>query len=170
MTPANFEQEKKFAACYENLRDVINLDYSVALGVFKCLQEYLADGLTSTLEIVSAVELPANANFGASVKIDGEISFVVAVLAEKRIFHEIAESYEHFELDSLDEDFDAVSELLNVATGHVIVRLAARFGIEEELEPPRFGETEKKLSVIKILVNVGTFYLYIGREEIFPAQ
>ncbi len=170
MTPANFEQEKNFAACYENLRDVMKLDYSVALGVFKCLHEYLSDGLNSNVEIDSAVKLPPNANFGASVKIDGEISFVVAVLAEKKIFHEIAEKYERFQLDSLDEDFDAVSELLNIATGHVIVRIAAALNIEEELEPPRFGETEKVFGVIKLLVNVGTFYLYIGRDEIFPAQ
>lgn len=170
MTPADFDQEKNFAACYENLREVMQLDYFLALNVFKCLHEYLSEGLNSKVEIDSAVELPANANFGASIKIDGEISFVVALLAEKRIFHEIAESYEKFELDSLDEDFDAVSELLNVATGHVIVKIAAALGIEEELEPPRFGETEKFFGVIKLLVNVGTFYLYIGREEIFPAQ
>ena len=168
MTPANFAQEKNFAACYENLRDVMKLDYSIALSVFKCMYEYISEGLNSAVEIDSAVKLPENANFGASVKIDGAISFVVGVLAEKRIFHEIAERYEHFELDTLDEDFDAVSELLNVATGHVIVRLAAALDIEEELEPPRFGETEKILGVIKLLVNVGTFYLYIGREEIFP--
>ena len=170
MTPANFAQEKNFAACYENLRDVIKLDYSIALSVFKCMHEYLSEGLNSAVEIDSAVKLPANANFGASVKIDGAISFVVGVLAEKKIFHEIAESYEHFQLDSLEEDFDAVSELLNVATGHVIVRIAAALGIEEELEPPRFGETEKIFGVIKLLVNVGNFYLYIGRDEIFPAQ
>ena len=59
---------------------------------------------------------------------------------------------------------------MNVATGHVIVRIAAALGIEEELEPPRFGETEKIFGVIKLLVNVGNFYLYIGRDEIFPAQ
>lgn len=169
MTPANFDQEKNFAVCYEKLREVMQLDYSLALNVFKCLHKYLAEGLSSNVEIDSAVELPLNANFGASIKIGGEISFVVAVLAEKRIIHEIAESYEHFELDSLDEDFDAVSELLNVATGHVIVRISAALGIDEELDPPRFGETEKIIGVIKLLVNVGTFYLYIGREEIFPA-
>lgn len=170
MTPANFAQEKNFAACYENLRDVMKLDYSIALNVFRCMHEYISEGLNSTVEIDSAVKLPQNANFGASVKIDGAISFVVGVLAEKKIFHEIAERYEHFQLDSLDEDFDAVSELLNVATGHVIVRIAAALGIEEELEPPRFGETEKIFGVIKLLVNVGNFYLYIGREEIFPAE
>lgn len=170
MTPKTFDQEKKFAACYENLRDVINLDYAMALGVFQCLHEFLAEHLDSAVEIDSAMELPPKANFGASIKIDGEITFVVAVLAEKRIFHEIAERYEHFQIDSLDEDFDAVSDLLNVATGHLIVRIAARLGIEEELEPPRFGQTEKTFGVIKIVLNVGTFYLYIGREEIFPAQ
>ena len=61
MTPANFDQEQNFAACYEKLRDVIKLDYSVALSIFKCMHEFLAEGLESTVEIDSAVNLPENA-------------------------------------------------------------------------------------------------------------
>ena len=167
MTPVIFAQEKDFAACYENLREVIQLDYQLALNVFKCMHEYLSEGLNSAVEIDSALQLPKNANFGASIKIDGEISFVVGVLAEKKMFHEIAERYEHFKLNSIHEDFDAVSELLNVATGHVIVRISAALNIEEELKPPRFGETEKIFGVIKLSSNAGNFYLYIGKEEIF---
>ena len=119
------------------------------------------------MEIDSAMDLPPNANFGASVKIDGEINFVLGVFAEKKIFHDIAERYEHFETESLDEDFDAISELLNVVTGHLIVKFANTFGIEEDLEPPRFGQTEKNFGVIKISVSLGTFYLYLGKKEIF---
>ena len=170
MTPANFDQEKNFAACYENLREVMDLDYSVALNVFKYLHEFFVESLNSMIKIETAVNLPPSAKFGASVKIDGAISCVVAILAEKTIFHKIAERYEHFELDSPEEDFDAVSELLNVATGNVIVKIAAAVGLDEELEPPRFGEVEKVLGVIKLLMNVGNFYLYIGKEEIFSAQ
>lgn len=159
--------EDKFAACYEKLRDVMQLEYSLASNVFKCFEEFVSESLETEIEIDSAVELPQTATFGASVKIDGEINFVLGVLAEKKTFHKIAEQYEHFKLDSLDEDFDAISELLNVVTGHLIVKIANTFGVEEDLEPPRFGQTEKIFGVIKILVSVGDFYLYIGREEIF---
>ena len=162
----NTAQENKFAACYEKLRDTMQLDYPLALNIYKCLHDFLVESLDSEVEIDSAVELPQNANFGASVKIEGKISFVVAVLAEKKIFHNIAERYEHFQLDSLDEDFDAVSELLNVVTGHLIVKIANAFGVEEDLDSPRFGQTEKIFDVIKISVNIGTFYLYIGKDEI----
>ena len=163
----NTAQEEKFAACYEKLRDVMQMDYSLACNVFRCFQEFVEENLETEIEIDSAVELPPNASFGASVKIDGEINFILGVLAEKKIFHQIAERYEHFQLDSLEEDFDAISELLNVVTGHLIVKIANTFGIEEDLEPPRFGQTEKIFGVIKISVNIGTFYLYIGQEEIF---
>lgn len=163
----NTAQKEKFAECYEKLRDVMQLDYSVAFNVFKCFQEFVEDGLESEMKIDSALDLPKNANFGASVKIDGKINFVLGVFAEKKIFHEIAERYEHFETESLDEDFDAVSELLNVVTGHLIVKIASTFGIEEDLEPPRFGKTEKIFGVMKIILSIGTFYLYIGKKEIF---
>ena len=164
MSTAN---EEKFAACYEKLRDVMQLEYSLAANVFKCFQEFVEENLETELKIDSAVELPPNASFGASVKIDGEINFILGVLAEKKSFHKIAEQYEHFQLDSLEEDFDAISELLNVVTGHLIVKIANTFGVDENLELPRFGQTEKNLGVIKILISVGTFYLYIGKEEIF---
>jgi chemotaxis protein CheY-P-specific phosphatase CheC len=163
----NTAQEKKFAACHEKLRDVMQMDYSLACNIFKCFKEFVEDGLESEMEIDSAMDLPPNANFGASVKIDGEINFVLGVFAEKKIFHDIAERYEHFETESLDEDFDAISELLNVVTGHLIVKFANTFGIEEDLEPPRFGQTEKNFGVIKISVSLGTFYLYLGKKEIF---
>lgn len=163
----NTAQEEKFAACYENLRDVIQLDYSLAFNVFKCFQEFVEESLDSEIEIDTAVNLPENANFGASVKIDGEINFIIGLLAEKKIFHEIAETYEHFQLDSLEEDFDAVSELLNVVTGHFIIKIANTLGIEEDLEPPRFGRTEKSFGVIKISMKFGEYYLYIGQDEIF---
>jgi hypothetical protein len=163
----NTAQEEKFSACYEKLREVMQIDYSLACNIFKCFQEFVESGLESEMEIDSAMDLPPNANFGASVKIDGEINFVLGVFAEKKIFHDIAERYEHFETESLDEDFDAVSELLNVVTGHLIVKIANTFGIEEDLEPPRFGQTEKIFGVIKITVSIGTFYLYIGKDEIF---
>lgn len=163
----NAAQENNFATCYQKLRDTIGLDYSLALNVFKCFQEFVSESLESEVEIDSAIELPPNANFGATVKIEGEINFIIGVLAEKATFHQIAELYEHFHTDSLDEDFDAVSELLNVVTGHLIVKFADTFGVEEDLEPPRFGQTAKSFGVIKILVSIGTFYLYIGNEEIF---
>ena len=127
----------------------------------------MAEHLNSEFEIESAVDLPQEANFGASVKIDGKINFVVGVIADKKIFHDLAEKYEHFETESLDEDFDAVSELLNVVTGLLIVKLATIFGVEEDLEPPRFGQIEENIRVIKIRGNVGAFYFYIGKDEIF---
>ena len=160
-------QEKKFEDCYVKLKDVMQLDYSVAYNVFRCFQDFVSENLESEFEIIDAEILPQNANFGASVKIDGKINFVMGVCAEEKNFHDLAEKYEHFHTESLDEDFDAVSELLNVVTGLLIVKLSTIFGIEEDLEPPRFGQTEKNIGMIKIRGSIGDFYLYIGKNEIF---
>ena len=160
-------QEEKFEVCYEKLQDVMQLDYPVAFNVFRCFQEFVAENIGTQIKIGSAVDLPPNANFGASVKICGKINFVVGVFAEKENFHKLAEEYEHFETESLEEDFDAIAELLNVVTGLLIVKIAAIFKIEEDLEPPRFGQIEKSFGVIEIQGNIGTFYLYIGKDEIF---
>ena len=167
MTPFTSAEEEKFSACYDSLVNIMKMDYSLALSIYKCFYEFLAEHLDSEVEIESALTLPENANFGASVKIDGAVSFVTGLLAEKKTFHNIAERYEHFQIDSLDEDFDAISELLNEVTGFFIIKIANDLGIDEELEPPRFGQTKKFFGVIKILVNVGSFYLYMGIEEIF---
>ena len=160
-------QEKKFEACYEKLKDVIQLDYPMAFNVLRCFHEIAFETLDSDFQIETAVELPQEANFGATVKIEGKINFVVGVFAEKKIFHELAEKYVHFETESIDEDFDAIAEFLNVVTGILIVKVATIFGIEEELEPPRYGQTEKNFGVIQIRGNIGIFYLYIGKDEIF---
>ena len=163
----NTAQEEKFAACYEKLRDVMQIDYSLACNAFNCFEEFVAEHFGKEIKVESAVDLPKDANFGSSVKIAGEINFIIGLLAEKKIFHEIAKTYEHFQLDSLEEDFDAVSELLNVVTGHFIIKIANTLGIEEDLEPPRFGQTEKSFGVIKISMKFGEYYLYIGQDEIF---
>ena len=163
----NTAQEKNFSECYEVLQNVIQIDYNLALDVFNCVKDFISEHLETEMVIDSVVKLPENANFGASVKIEGRVSFVLGVFADKNTFHEIAERYEQFPTESLDEDFDAVSELLNVITGNLIVKIAEKFGIEEDLEPPRYGQIEKTFDTIKIFIGSGAFYLYIGREEIF---
>lgn len=159
--------DEKFSACYDSLCTVINLDYSLTLDVVKSFQAFILEALDSPAELVEAAELPAAANFGASVKIDGDIPFIIGMLAEKSVFHEIADRYEKFETDTIEEDYDAVSELLNVFTGHFTIKLASVLGIEEELEPPRFGQAQENIGVMKFHIGIGNFYLYIGREEIF---
>ena len=48
----NTAQEKKFAACYEKLKDVMQIDYPVALNVFRCFEDFVAEHLNSEFEIV----------------------------------------------------------------------------------------------------------------------
>ena len=106
--------------------------------------------------------------FGASVKINGDIPIVVGVLAEKKVLHKLANSYDKFVSEDIEEDFDAVAEMLNVFTGNFAVKIATTSGIEEELYPPRFGQLTFELETpVTVFADVGKFYLYIGAEEIF---
>ncbi len=167
MSSVDWEQSNSFKECYSALFHVIQLDYEMALEIVKSFQEFIFDTLDSKIIKISAAELPATSNFGASVRTEGKIAFVIGIMAEEKILRDIAEAYEHFQIDSLEEEYDAVSEMLNVFTGHFMIKLAEKFGIEEDLDPPRCGRAKENIGVMKIHVNTGAFYLYVGKEEIF---
>ena len=130
--------------------------------------EFLSETLGTSVVFAPSPKLGKSDKFGASVKIAGEMPVVVAVMADQKTFHVMANIYDGFVSDDLEEDFDAMSEMLNVFTGNFTVQFAAAVGVEEEPEPPRFGRVDENLSTLRALTNFGTFYLYIEREEIFP--
>ena len=159
--------ESAFASFYESVQLTDRVDYPLALGVAEGLHEFLSETLKTSVIFVPSPDLGESDKFGASVKITGAMPVVVAVMAEQNIFHKMANIYDDFVSDDLEEDFDAMSEMLNVFTGNFTVQFAAAVGVEEEPEPPRFGRVDDNLSTLRVLTNFGTFYLYIERNEIF---
>jgi len=137
--------------------------------VAESLHEFLSETLKTSVIFVPSPELGESDKFGASVKITGDMPVVVSVMAEQETFHKMANIYDDFVSDDLEEDFDAMSEMLNVFTGNFTVQFAAAVGVEEEPEPPRFGRVDENLATLRVLTNFGNFYLYIERKEIFPA-
>ena len=160
--------EKIFADWFDDLPDKKSFDYPPALEVTKDFHEFLSESLKTTI-IFSSTPAKTNENlFGASVKILGVIPIIVGVVAEKNTLHKLANSYDKFISEDLDEDFDSVAEMLNVFTGNFTVKMASQIGMEEEIFPPLFGQLEKKDSrFLNVLCDFGNFYLYIGKEEIF---
>lgn len=140
-----------------------------AAAILKNFCSFLTEELNSKIEIGAEILRPAEANFGATVKVTGKIPFVIGVLADKSTFHKLAETYEKIDTENLAEDFDAVSEMLNVFAGQLIVKIAAKCHVEEELAPPRFGKISGNFRVKKIATDFGKFYLYLGDEEIISA-
>ena len=138
-----------------------------AAAILKKFCSFLEEELNSKIEIGAEMFRPAEANFGASVKINGKIPLVIGVLADKPTFHKLAETYAKIDIEDTAEDFDAVSELVNVFAGKLIVKIAAKCHVEENLEPPRFGKISGKIRVNKISANFGNLYLYLDGEEIF---
>ena len=160
--------EKIFGDIYNSLQNAKKIDYPPALDVAVHFHQFLSEEFKTTIIFSSTEPKFSNELFGASVKINGDIPVVVGVLAEKNILHKLANSYDKFISEDIEEDFDAVAEMLNVFTGNFTVKVATTSGLEEELYPPRFGQLNPELeTLVTVLADVGKFYLYIGTEEIF---
>ena len=174
--------ESAFASFFDSIQLDDRIDYPLALSVAESLHEFLSETLKTSIIFVPSPELGESENFGASVKITGDMPVVVAVMADREVFHRMANIYDDFVSDDLDEDFDAMSEInhpptdkiidamsemLNVFTGNFTVQFAAAVGVEEEPEPPRFGRVDDNISALRVLTNFGIFYLYIEKKEIF---
>lgn len=161
--------ENSFAAFYDSVQAGGKVDYPLALNVAESLHDFLSHTFKSTIIFIPSPDLGEVEKFGASVKIKGVMPVVVAVMADRNIFHKMSNLYDDFVSDSLDDDFDAMSEMLNVFTGNFTVQFAAIVGVEEEPEPPRFGRVNEKMQTLRVLTGFGTFYLYVGKQEIFTA-
>ena len=160
--------EKIFGNIYNSLHSTKKIDYPPALDVAVHFHKFLSEEFKTTVIFSPTAPNFNEELFGASVKINGDIPVVVGVLAEKKILHKLANSYDKFVSEDIEEDFDAVAEMLNVFTGNFTVKVATTSGIEEELYPPRFGQLNFELeTLITVFADVGRFYLYIGAEEIF---
>ena len=162
--------ESSFAVFYDDVQCDSKVDYPLALNVAESLHDFLSSTFKTTVIFIPSPDLGGMEKFGASVKITGIMPVVVAVMADRKIFHKMSNLYDGFVSDDLDDDFDAMSEMLNVFTGNFTVQFAAIVGVEEEPEPPRFGRVNEKLQSLKVLTGFGTFYLYFGKKEIFTAM
>lgn len=161
--------ESSFAAFYDSVQGEGKIDYPLALGVAESLHDFLSGTFKTSIVFIPSPELGEAEKFGASVKITGVMPVVVAVMADRKIFHKMSNLYDDFVSDNLEDDFDAMSEMLNVFTGNFTVQFAAIVGVEEEPEPPRFGKVNEQLQTLRVLTSFGTFYIYVGKQEIFSA-
>lgn len=160
--------EKIFGDIYNAFKSDKKVDYPPALDVAVHFHSFFSEEFRTTAIFSPAAPDFREELFGASVKINGNIPIVVGVLAEKKVLHKLANSYDKFVSEDIEEDFDAVAEMLNVFTGNFTVRVATTSGIEEELYPPRFGQLNFEIETLAtVFADVGKFYLYIGAEEIF---
>ena len=160
--------EESFAAYYNFLRGTDKPDYPLALDVATALNDFLSETFGTSI-ILLPPEISGKENlFGASVKIKGKMPVVVGILADKKTFFRAAARYNNLiEDECLEDAFDVMSELLNVFTGHFTIKMAAALGLEQEPEPPRFGQAEQRPEFLRLFSDFGNFYVYVGRAEIF---
>lgn len=157
--------ESALSAYYEVLKDCPDIDFPFAVDVINTFHSFLSESLKTTIIILPPSDCRLNKQTGASVKIIGEIPVVVAMFADENVFMELAQRYDGY-VETVEDAHDAISELLNVFTGHFTVKIAVTKGLEEVPEPPRYGSIIN-ISCITMMADIGTFYVYIGKNEIF---
>ena len=157
--------ESALTAYYENLKDYPDIDFPFAVDVISSFHSFLSESLKTTIIILPPSEHSQENQIGASVKIIGEIPVVVAMSADEEMFLRLAQRYDEY-VETIEDANDAISELLNVFTGHFTVKIAVTKGLEEVPEPPRYGSVGD-VKCIMMMADIGTFYIYIGKSEIF---
>ena len=157
--------ESALTIYYDKLKDYPDIDFPFAVDFIGSFHTFLSETLKSTILVLPPSECSHNVQIGASVKIIGEIPVVVALFADDKLFFQLAKCYDDY-VETKEDANDAISELLNVFTGHFTVKVAVAKGLEEILEPPRYGSVIG-VKGINLTADIGTFYIYIGKQEIF---
>ena len=161
--------ESALTTYYETFKKRYDVDFPFAVEIVRSFHSFLSETLDTSIVILPSHIREDKQKPGASVKIDGEIPAVVALYAEESIFIKLAARYDSYVEISEDAN-DAVAELLNVFTGQFTVNIAVRRGLEEVPEPPRCGNIFNNLDGIAMISDFGTFYVYIGKDEIFDKR
>ena len=157
--------ESALTAYYEKLNDYPDIDFPFAVDVISSFHSFLSESLNTTIIILPPSDCSDENQIGASVKIIGEIPVVVAMFADNDTFLRLAQRYDEY-VETIEDANDAISELLNVFTGHFTVKIAVTKGLEEVPEPPRYGSVADT-KCITMMSDIGIFYVYIGKSEIF---
>ena len=158
--------ESALTTYYEKLKNYPDIDFPFAVDVIRSFHSFLSETFQSTLVILPPSSSNKKSRIGASVKVVGKAPIVVALLADEELFLRIAKRYDSY-VDILEDAHDAISELLNVFTGQLVVQIAVKKGLEEVPEPPRYGSSSDEIDTIEIMSEFGNFQIYIGKQEIF---
>ena len=158
--------ESVLTTYYEKLKKYPDIDFPFAVDVISSFHTFLSESLQSSVVILPPHSQKNKIKFGASVKIIGEISVIVALMAEEKNFLNIARRYDSY-VETIEDAYDAISELLNVFTGQFVVQVAVTKGLEEVPEPPRYGSISEAVNTITVMNDIGNFEIYIGKQEIF---
>ncbi len=158
--------ERMLTIYYERLRERLAVDFPFAIDLMRDLHMFLSDVLNATVIILPPTEFDYHEEIGSSVALIGDVPAVTGIFADERTFMRLATRYDDC-VETLEDGFDAMSELLNVFVGHFAVKAATRRGLEEEPEPPRCGELSGDIGGFLMMSDVGKFFIYVNREEIF---
>lgn len=158
--------ERMLTIYYERQRDRLAVDFPFAIDLMRELHMFLSDVFNATVIILPPTEFDYRDKIGASVALIGDVPAVTGIFADEESFMRLAVRYDEW-VETLEDGFDAMSELLNVFVGHFAVKAATRRGLEEEPEPPRIGALPCETTGFLMMSDVGKFFIYVNREEIF---
>ena len=81
---------------YDKLKNHPDVDFPFAVDIFQRFHNFLSETFNSTIIILPPSNSKNKLKLGASVKIVGEIPAVVSLLADEKIFFDIAKRYESY--------------------------------------------------------------------------
>ena len=139
--------------------------------------ELFMESLMEFLEapaVVDTVAVPADEScdvfYAVSQRMDGDLSIVSGILAERNEFMELAVRYSQEKVASPEDALavDSLEEFLNVVNGVFSIREAEK-DKELDLEVPRSGklmnpEGNRQL-ILRIYADFGVFYVVLSADE-----
>ena len=151
---------------YDRLKNYPDVDFPLAVDLIDSFHSFLSETLKATIIVLPPSNLTDTLRLGATVKMTGELSTVIGLFADEYVFMKLAKRYDSY-VEEVEDAYDAIAELLNVYTGHFVVKAAVSHGMDEQPEPPKIGTVSTKFDHITLFSDIGTFYIYIGKQEIF---
>ena len=123
-----------------------------------------------------AVVLPENTllhvaeeTYAVSQRLSGDLNIAAGIMAEERVFLEMARRYSHEEIHEVDElAVDSIAEFLNVMNGLFVVNLSKR-EMDIDLEMPRSAcnirpDGSHQL-MLRVFTDFGSFLLVLATDE-----
>lgn len=108
--------------------------------------------------------------YAVSQRMNGDLSIVSGIMAERDEFTELAARYSEEEITGPESDIaiDSLEEFLNVVNGVFSIR-EAREDREVDLEVPRSGKlmnpTGNQQLVLRVYADFGIFYVVLSSDE-----
>lgn len=157
---------KKIISKHEDMNLVEDLYGEYTEMFVGALQRFMD---TDAVVLSEATDLNTKGTRIVSQSMGGQMSLAVAVMADEKVFLEMANRYSGEELTELDElAEDSLAEYINVLNGLYIVNLSGK-DFDMDLDMPRSGQDANPVAsnmiAMRVATEFGSFVVYLAEDE-----